>query len=136
MAGRCGCLGLRGLELARCLAPPPGDHEVVLEGLAGSQVVVNEEGFWLRAAVRDEWLPFLSAVERRAGPEAVESALRRMGVGVEELVCMAAGALLEAAAGGSARAAEKLAACRGLVEEVLSKCGGGRAAPRGRSSPL
>jgi len=119
--GDCPCRGLAGLELASCLAPPPGDYEVVLEGLAGSVLVLNEEGVWLRRLVRDEWLPFLAAQERRAGEAAVRAVLGLHGMSVESLVCEAARALDRAARGGSLRAREKLAKCRGLVEELCGE---------------
>ena len=122
--GPCPCnAGGDPVGLALCLAPPPGEYEVVLEGLAGSVVVVNSEGVWVRRMVLDEWLPFLQSVERRAGREALEAAMRSRGIGAEELACIAARGLVEAARSGSIVALEKLRRCRGLVEEVLRHCG-------------
>jgi hypothetical protein len=120
----CPCSSLEDpLELALCLAPPPGDHELVVEGLAGSAVVVNSEGVWIRRPVQDEWLPFLQSVERRASREALLSAMRARGLRAEDLTCMAARGLVEAARGGSLEAAGRLSACRRLVEELLRGCG-------------
>jgi len=70
------------------------DYEVVLEGLAGSVLVLNEEGVWLRRPVLDEWLPFLAAQEGRTVRAAVEAVPRLHGMSVEDLLCEAAGAWL------------------------------------------
>ena len=120
---RCPCrAGDDWLSLAQCLAPPPGDHEVVVEGLAGAVVVLNSEGLWIRRPVQDEWLPFLQSVERRAGREALEAAMRSRGLEPRDLVCMAARSLVEAASSGSTVALERLRSCRSLVEEILQAC--------------
>jgi len=125
----CPCTGLDPLEQALCLAPPPGDHEVVLPAAApGVSLVLNEEGFKLRSTVADEWLPFLAAVERPVSRAAVLQALHANGLSPEALLCMTARALLEAARSGSRTAAEKLARCRGLVEKTLRGCGERRGA--------
>ena len=116
----CPCEGVSDpLELARCLAPPPGEHELAIETGLGSTLVVTGEGFRLRATVRDEWLPFLDTVERPASRVAVESALRSAGLEPGELPRLAAEKLVEAARSGSRVAAEKLRACKELVKELL-----------------
>ncbi len=113
------------LELALCLAPPPGDHEVVLPAAApGVSLVLSSEGYRLRSTVADEWLPFLTSVERPASRAAVEQALRAGGRSPQDLLCMAVEALVGAARSGSRAAAEKLAACREPVGKILQACRG------------
>ncbi len=129
----CPCRGLSDpLEQARCLAPPPGDYEVVLPAAApGVRLVLNSEGYRLRSTAADEWLPFLTSVERPASRAAVEQALRVNGVSPEKLLCMAVEALWEAARAGSMEAAEKLRGCRDLVGKILRGCGAGGEAAEG-----
>ncbi len=109
-------------DLVACLAPPPGDYEVVLEGFAGASVVINDEGIWVRSVARDEWLPFMESRDRPASAVAVEQALRLNNLSWEELLCMTVRGLLKAARHGSLRARRRLEACKGLVEKVLSSC--------------
>ena len=112
-------------DLVTCLAPPPGDYEVVLEGFAGASVVINDEGVWVRSVARDEWLPFMESRDRPASGVALEQALRLNNLSWEELLCMVARGLVEAARHGSLRARRRLEACRELVAEILSRCGEG-----------
>ncbi len=112
-------------DLVTCLAPPPGDYEVVLEGFAGASVVINDEGIWVRSVTRDEWLPFMESRDRPASSAALEQALRLNNLSWEGLLCMVAQGLVEAARHGSLRARRRLEACRELVAEVLSRCGEG-----------
>ena len=119
------------LELALCLAPPPGDYELVLEGFAGASVAVNDEGVWIRSIARDEWLPYIEARDRPASTVALRQALRHNGLDEEQLLCMSVRALLEAARHGSRRAAEKTRSCKRLIAEILRRCRQG--ASRGSS---
>ena len=105
-------------SLVVCLAPPPGEYEVVLEGFAGSSIVVNDEGIWVRSLARDEWLPFIEARDRAASVIALEQALRINGMDWGRLVCMIIRGLREAASHGSLRARRKLVLCRELVESL------------------
>ena len=94
-----------------------------MEGFAGSSVVINDEGVWVRSIARDEWLPFMESRDRPASSIALEQALRLNNLGWEEFLCMVAWRLVEAARHGSMRARRRLEACRELVAEILSRCG-------------
>lgn len=93
-----------------------------MEGFAGSSVVVNNEGVWVRSVSRDEWLPFMEGRDRPASLKALEQALILNNVSWEQLLCMVVEALAEAAEHGSLRALRKLRSCRSLVEDILGKC--------------
>ncbi len=117
----CGCEGKRGVELAVCLAPPRGDHEVYIPITRNQGLVVNDEGVFTRTIIVDDTLPFARHLERRVDPGILE----RLAVRItpDTLACMAARALVEAASAGSLRAKRKLEECRGLVERLLEDCG-------------
>ncbi len=118
----CECEGLSGLELAVCLAPPPGDYELSVELGLGRSLVVNSEGAFLRASSRDDFLPFMRTQEVRVD----EQAVRALRVDVNRLLCGVASALRGAADHGSVTAAEKLRRCSGLVGRIEASCGPGK----------
>lgn len=116
----CPCIGKRGIDLAMCLAPPPGEHEVEVELSKNNSLVINSEGIFTRQIVLDDTLPFTRTLMKRVDPGFIHRVVLR--VTEEDLVCMAAKSLIEASNRGSRVAREKYEMCRGLVEEILSGC--------------
>ncbi|MFP3264353.1 hypothetical protein [Acidilobus sp. 7A] len=115
---KCRCEGLSGLDLVRCLAPPPGDYEVSLEAGRGRELIINSEGVYLRSVVSDDYLPFIRTADLRVSGEA----LRTLGFDLESLLCEAVKGLLNASQHGSQAASEKAAECTDLVNSVLESC--------------
>jgi len=116
----CPCEGLEGIDLAVCLGPPRGDHEVTIE-IGNYTLVVNNEGLFRRRVVVDETLPFAKSVTTPITPSTL--ATMPLPYSVDELVCMSIVALEEAAESGSIYARRRLDACRSLVEEWKNRCG-------------
>lgn len=116
----CPCEGLKGVGLAVCISPPPGEHEVDIPISSNRSIVINDEGVFVRQVVLDDSLPFARTSTRRVDP----GFLGRIAVGIDEssIVCRAAESLVEAYREGSLAAGRKLEACRGLVERLLSEC--------------
>ena len=114
----CTCEGLEGLELAICIAPPEGEYEVSIPLSRDKNIVLNRKGLFLKQVVVDDSLPFAITLSRPLH----EDSLARMGVSIERLLCESARSLVDAASHGSVVAAEKLSACRDIVEKILSNC--------------
>jgi len=116
----CPCEGSTGVSLAICLAPPPGDYEVVIPLGRGRELVLNSTGIYIRSLSMDDFLPFMRTQSMRIGEETVT----RLGVNADRLLCESVRGLLEAAKHGSVRASEILERCRNLVNSLLASCGG------------
>jgi hypothetical protein len=119
----CPCNGVEDLvELALCLAPPCGEYEVSLEGHVGAQIVLCEDGVFIRSVARDEWLPFLETRDRPASRQALLSALRLNNLDGQGLLCLVVRSLRLAANSGSLKAAKKLRDCWELVQRLEEAC--------------
>ncbi|BEP16724.1 hypothetical protein PYJP_00760 [Pyrofollis japonicus] len=112
------------LELALCLAPPCGEYEVSLEGHAGTQIILCEDGVFIRSVARDEWLPFLETRDRPASRQALLSALKLNNLDEQGLLCLVLRSLRLAANSGSLKAAKKLRDCRELIRRLEEACRG------------
>ena len=117
-SARCECEGLSGLDLVRCLAPPPGDYELSLPLGRSREVVVNSDGVFLRLVTHDDFLPFV----RTQQVPLSEAQLRALGISVDLLLCGAVVQLEEASLHGSVAAKERLDRCSDLVASVRSRC--------------
>ena len=115
---RCECEGLEGLELVRCLAPPPGDYELSVPLGRSREVVVNSDGVFLRLVAHDDFLPFIRTQQMPLS----DAQLRALGISVDSLLCGAVAQLEEASLHGSVAARERLSRCAGLVASVKSMC--------------
>jgi len=116
---KCPCEGLEGLDLAICLGPPRGDHEVTIE-IGNYTLVINNEGLFRRRVVVDETLPFAKSITTPISPQSLSTT--PIPYSMEELVCMSVKALEEAAESGSIYARRRLESCKELVEEWKKKC--------------
>ncbi|MCE4626449.1 MAG: hypothetical protein F7B78_02220 [Desulfurococcales archaeon] len=116
----CPCEGKEGIDLAVCISPPPGEHEIDIPISRNRSIIINNDGIFIRQVILEDTLPFTRTVTKQVDPEF----LQRIAVRVDEkrLACQAAKSLVEAARGGSLVAGEKLDECRGLVEKMLAEC--------------
>ncbi len=114
----CPCDGKKGLELAVCLAPPPGDYEAVIDLGQGKHLVINTTGLYVRNVVSDDYLPFI----RTTSIKVSEATLRRLGLSDDVVLCAAIKSLQEAAEHGSEAAALVVHSCEGLLKQLLDKC--------------
>lgn len=117
----CRCLSKGGLELILCLAPPPGDYEVSIDIGKGREVIINSTGIYIRAAVSDDYLPFI----RTTSLPVSEATLKKLGLNYERLLCKAVKGLLEASNHGSETAEVIVKECGDLITSILSSCGEG-----------
>ncbi|MCE4600656.1 MAG: hypothetical protein F7C38_03735 [Desulfurococcales archaeon] len=116
----CPCDNKDGIELAICIAPPPGDYDVEIEISPKYSIVVNSEGIHVKQTVLEDTLPFTRTVTRKVGPEFLERVIIK--IPKDKLPCIAARALVDAAENGSEVAREKLNRCRKLVDELARQC--------------
>ncbi len=114
----CECEGRKGLELAVCLAPPPGDFEASIRLGENREIVINEEGALLRLIAHDDFLPFVRTSEIPLG----EQQLRQLRVDLNEITCQSVKGLVEAALHGSVKAKAKLDRCSTLVNHIMPQC--------------
>ena len=115
----CECAGLRGLDLAVCLAPPEGEYEAAISISDNISIIINKKGIFIKRIITDDMLPFVRTVLRRVTRE---ETLRAYGVSLDRVLCAAAKSLVEASRHGSTYAARKFGECRDLVLEVTSNC--------------
>ena len=118
----CRCINLEGGELVKCLAPPPGDHEVYISVSRDKSIVINSQVIGLRTIIVDETLPFINTYTR---PISLEHALKLSGLTMDEVICLAIESLKKAARSGSVTAWRRINECRSLIEGFEGKCGGG-----------
>jgi len=116
----CPCRGKEGLDLAVCLAPPPGDHEVSIEVGSNYSIVVNSDGVFTRRILIDDTLPFAKSIMKPVTPET----LKHLPLHVDEagITCMSIRALIEAAEAGSLYARRRLEECKDIVENIRRGC--------------
>ncbi len=119
---KCPCQGLEGLELVKCLAPPPGDYEIHVELPAGAILVVNDEGFTMRLIRKAEYLPFLTTIERRISISQALDVLKRSKLNIDRLTCMVIEGLRSAAMSGSRKARTKLEECSETIDALYKQC--------------
>ena len=115
----CPCGGLEGEELIRCLAPPPGEYEVHVSLPGRMKLVINSEGYVLRAVVADESLPFLRTLDRHVDQDDVAQLL---GDSLQDALCTVINSLEEAAAHGSEYSRRLLDGCRQTVDSIKALC--------------
>ena len=116
----CPCNHKDGIELAICIAPPPGDHDVEIEISSKQSIIINSEGMHVKQTVLEDALPFTRTIIRKVGPEFLERIIIK--IPKDKLPCIAARALVDAAENGSEVAREKLNRCRELVDELARQC--------------
>jgi hypothetical protein len=115
----CPCEGSTGVSLAICLAPPPGDYEVVMPLGRGRELVLNSTGIYIRSLSMDDFLPFMRTQSMRISEETIT----RLGINIDRLLCESVRGLLEAAKHGSLKASEILKRCQNLLNSLLATCG-------------
>ena len=114
----CPCSRLKGIDLALCLAPPRGEYETSFRLQNNLLVVINRDGIFIRQNVIDDFLPFVTTVERRVRPEVLE----RYGISVERVLCENVSNLVEAARKGSRVARKLVESCNELIKKIISNC--------------
>ena len=114
----CPCSRLNGLDLALCLAPPRGEYETSFKIKNNLLIIINRDGIFIRQSAIDDFLPFVTTVERRVRPEVLE----RYGISVERILCENVSNLVEAARKGSRVARELVVSCNELIEKIINNC--------------
>ena len=115
----CRCRGLEGIDLALCLAPPPGEYEVDLKVGRDKSIIVNSEGVYLRQLVTDETLPFINTLQRPLPPR---RAMEIAGLTLENLYCIVVRQLKAASQAGSITARRKLGECFDVIKKIEEEC--------------
>ena len=114
----CPCSGREGLDLALCLAPPRGEYETTFSLKNNLIIVVNRDGIFIRQSAIDDFLPFVTTIERRIEPGILE----RYGISIEQLLCTNVSNLVEAAGRGSRVARRLVESCNELIKKIIDKC--------------
>ncbi|MCE4628132.1 MAG: hypothetical protein F7C34_03170 [Desulfurococcales archaeon] len=115
----CECAGLRGLDLAVCLAPPEGEYEAVIPISDNISIIVNRKGIFIKRIVTDDMLPFVRTVLRKITRE---ETLQAYGVSLDRILCAATRSLIDASRHGSTYAARRVEECNELVQNIASSC--------------
>ena len=115
----CKCRDLEGIELALCLAPPPGEYEVDIKVGRDKSVIINSEGVYLRQLITDETLPFINTIQR---PLPAERALEIAGISIEDLTCKIVKQLNAASKSGSITSKKKIEECKNIISIIENKC--------------
>jgi hypothetical protein len=117
----CPCEGLRGLELLQCFAPPQGEYETSIKISDNMIIVINDKGIFIRRIVTDDFLPFITTIDRRI--TRIET-LQAYRLDIKELLCYNLENLIEASKHGSSKAKQLLDNCWKLAEKIKSECEG------------